>query len=217
MSYTSFTNALTIPQNWEKNKTQREGDSKISTACLDPIVQIMFCSVNQISFWSTLGWNSQGILNYEYKNALIFFLSIFIPFFSPLFPICTQQKHHLFLTGTSVRARKNKRKAGIQQAWGDDNRRKMDSRKPIFRTTPTREKHIPQQLQRGCLPEGKGGSTRRKMVRREQDEQGGCKICQVSKMRSKVNLGESNSQISGMKFCLIIPSSLCISNTKGAV
>lgn len=133
-----------------------------------------------------------------------------------MFPICTQEKHHLFLAGTSMSARKNKGKAEIQQARGDDNRRKMDSRKPIFRTTPTREKHIPQQLQRGCLPEGKGGSMRRKRVRREQEEQGEYKICQVTKIRSKENLGEKKSQISGMKFCLITLSTLCISNTKGA-
>lgn len=49
MSYASFTNASTIPQNQEKTKTQREGDSEASTERLDPTVQIMLCSIYQIS------------------------------------------------------------------------------------------------------------------------------------------------------------------------
>lgn len=53
-------------------------------------------------------------------------------------------------------------------------------------------------------------------MRREQEEEAGCKICQVSKRRSRGDLGENKSQISGMKFCLITLSTLCRSNTKAA-
>lgn len=110
---------------------------------------------------------------------------------------------------------KDQRKAEYSKREGMTTEEKWTAGNQFSEYSYSGEAH-PSALQRRCLPGGKGGSMRRKRVRQEQEEEAGCKICQVSKRRSRGNLGENKSQISGMMFCLITLRTLCISNTKGA-